>query len=220
MNLEELYSKLMAAHGPQGWWPLLSHGGTNPTKHGSIMGYHPGDYHFPRHNLDRFEIGAGSILTQNTAWTNVEKALRNLAAAGALEPSVVLALEDPVLATLIHSSGYHHAKTRTLKGWASFFIRLQGRTPRREELLALWGIGPETADSIRLYAYGELEMVVDAYTRRILSALDLISPKASYGDIKAFCVAGLPGEVPVYQEFHALMVEHAKGMRATRPARI
>ena len=109
----------------------------------------------------------GAILTQNAAWPNVEKALRALEAPGILDPGAILAQAEPELAALIRPSGYHNAKARKLKELATFFRDLQGRTPSRSELLAVWGIGPETADSIRLYAYGQLEMVVDAYTRRV-----------------------------------------------------
>jgi endonuclease-3 related protein len=108
------------------------------------------------------------------------------------------------------SSGYFNMKARKLRELVAHVRLWDGRTPSREELLAVWGIGPETADSIRLYAYGQVEMVVDAYTRRILAHHGFTGPKASYDKLKAFCVAGLPADLVVYQEFHALIVEHAK----------
>jgi endonuclease III related protein len=214
--LHRFYLSLLDAYGPQGWWPLLGHDGVNPTKTGSITGYHPGEYAFPRNAAERFEICAGAVLTQNTAWPNVEKALRNLAASKALNPERILELPEPDLATLIRPSGYHNTKARKLKELASFSLRSKGQAPSREALLDVWGIGPETADSIRLYAYGQLEMVVDAYTRKIFERLAWVPAPASYEALKQHCVLNLPAEVTVYQEFHALIVEHAKRLKASR----
>ena len=133
-SLHRFYLKLLAAYGPQGWWPLLGHAGSNPTKTGSIAGYHPGDYAFPRNEAERFEICTGAILTQNTAWPNVEKALKALAASGALQPEAFLDLPEAELAALIRPSGYHNTKARKLKELAVFFRKLQGRIPTRDEL--------------------------------------------------------------------------------------
>ena len=214
--LHRFHLELLEAYGPQGWWPLLGHPGTNPTKTGSITGYHPGDYTFPHGEAERFEICVGAILTQNTAWPNVEKALSALAASGTLAPGGILRLPDPDLASLIRPSGYHNTKARKLKELAVFFLGLRGRTPARSELLAVWGVGPETADSIRLYAYGEPEMVVDAYTRRVLDRLGWTSAPSSYENLKHVCVEYLPVGTELCQEFHALVVEHAKRARAAR----
>jgi len=214
MSLHDFFRQLLDAYGPQGWWPLLGHPGINPTKTGACAGYHPGQYDFPRSDSERFEICAGAILTQNTAWPNVEKALHALADADRLSPQGLLALTPPELAVLIRPSGYHNTKARKLQELAAFFLGLQGRVPGRKELLAVWGVGPETADSIRLYAYGQLEAVVDTYTRRVLEGLGRIPAGASYDAMKDHCVAHLPAEVVVYQEFHALVVEHAKRVRA------
>ena len=214
--LHRFFLSLLDAYGPQGWWPLLEHAGVNPTKTGSITGYHPGDYACPHNEAERFEICAGAILTQNTAWPNVEKALRALAAAAALNPEAILRLAEPELAALIRPSGYHNTKARKLKELALFFQNFQGRTPARSDLLAVWGIGAETADSIRLYAYGQLEMVADTYTRRVFERLGFAPAQASYDELKNYSVAHLPLEPIVYQEFHALIVEHAKRMKALR----
>jgi len=208
--LRALYQRLLAEYGPQGWWPLLDHPGTNPTKTGSITGYHPGDYSFPRTGAQRFEIGVGAILTQNTAWTNVEKALLNLREVGALEPVAIRELEPEVLGQLIRPSGYYNTKSRKLKAWADFYLELAGAVPSREALLGVWGIGPETADSIRLYAYGQVEMVVDTYTRRVLEAEGLVPPGLGYEGLKRYCTENLPEDAVVCQEFHALMVERGK----------
>ncbi|OGV71551.1 MAG: hypothetical protein A3K19_09335 [Lentisphaerae bacterium RIFOXYB12_FULL_65_16] len=210
MTLTHIYETLFGAYGPQGWWPLLGVAGTNPTKTGAIRGYHVGDYSFPRNDAERFEICAGAILTQNTAWPNVERALRALADRNVLSPQGVLSLAQPDLATLIRASGYFNAKARKLREFAAFYTGLAGQVPTRAALLDVWGVGPETADSMLLYAYGQEEMVVDAYTRRILGHLRLVKPVADYDTVKRFCARRLPCDLVVYQEFHALLVEHAK----------
>jgi endonuclease III related protein len=205
-----IYRALMDAYGPQGWWPLLEVRGCQPTATGVLRGYHPGDFTFPRTDAQRFEICVGAVLTQNTAWPNVEKALANLRGLAALAPERVLALPDVSLADAVRPSGYYRVKGRKLRELAVAYLRFGGHVPARDELLAVWGIGPETADSIRLYAYGQAEMVVDAYTRRVLAALGWVAETAPYGEIKALCERALPRDVAVYQEFHALVVEHAK----------
>ena len=212
-----IYRVLLDAYGPQGWWPLLDVRGCQPTATGTLSGYHPGDYSFPRTEAQRFEICVGAILTQNTAWPNVEKALFNLKRLEALAPERILALPDVSLEDAVRPSGYFRVKRRKLRELAAAYRRFAGRVPSRAEWLAVWGIGPETADSIRLYAYGQAEMVVDAYTRRILAALGWVTETAPYGEVKACCERGLPREVAVYQEFHALMVEHAKRCYRRRP---
>lgn len=209
----ELYQRLLVEYGPQGWWPILGHPGSNPTKTGAITGYHPGDYRFPKNEAQRFEIGVGAVLTQNTAWPNVEKALINLKGASALDPEGILGLEPETLGDLIRPSGYFNAKTRKLKAWAGFYLDLAGEVPSRAALLGVWGIGPETADSIRLYAYGQPEMVVDAYTRRVLEGEGLAPSGTTYEALKKICIDHLPADPLIYQEFHALMVEHAKRMK-------
>ncbi len=210
MNARQLYQSLLAAYGPQGWWPLLGYQGGNPTASGCLTGYHPGQYGFPRTATERFEICVGAILTQNTAWGNVEIALAALQEEGLLAPRPMLKATPDKLASLIRPSGYFNLKTRKLQEFCRFYSSLAGRVPERAELLRVWGVGPETADSILLYAYGRLEMVVDAYTRRVLARLGLLEEAAPLAQVKRFCQSGLPSEVPVYQEFHALMVEHGK----------
>ncbi len=208
--LNLLYQRLLERYGPQGWWPLVTHAGSNPTKTGAVRGYHPGDYSFPHTTAERFEIACGAILTQNAAWPNAEKALLNLHRLGALAPDALPRLPQAELLAAVRPAGYYNAKARKLLEFGRFFNGLGGRTPSRAGLLAVWGVGPETADSIRLYAYGEPEMVVDAYTRRFLAAAGLVAESAGYDATKAACVAGLPRDVAVYQEFHALLVEHGK----------
>jgi endonuclease III related protein len=206
--------RLYAAYGPQGWWPLLEHRGRNPTLTGRLTGYHPGDYSFPRTEAQRFEICCGAILTQNTAWPNVEKALRGLADQGLLAPREILAVEEEQLQQAIRPSGYFRAKARKLRAFGEFYLHLAGRSPSREQLLQVWGVGPETADSILLYAYAQTEMVIDAYTIRVLRRHGYLRSQSNYAAAKATCERNLPRSLAGYQEFHALMVEHAKRLRA------
>ena len=212
--LATLAERLCAAYGLQGWWPLLEHRGSNPTLTGRLTGYHPGDYSFPRTEAQRFEICCGAILTQNTAWPNVEKALQALAHQGLLAPREILAVDEPRLQQAIRPSGYFRAKARKLRAFCEFHLRLSGRPPSREQLLQVWGVGPETADSILLYAYAQTEMVVDAYTFRVLRHHGYQRREPSYAVAKAYCERNLPRSLDGYQEFHALMVEHAKRWRA------
>jgi len=221
-GLTKLYRKLLTRYGPQGWWPLLElhrgRKGTNPTKTGSMRGYHPGDFSYPRTERQRFEIAVGAILTQNTSWVNVEKALLALEKAGLIDPERMRMAREEELRMPIRPAGYFNQKAKKLKAFAAFYRALEGRTPTREELLALWGIGPETADSILLYAYRVPEFVIDAYTRRVLAAQGFLTGKETYDKVKAFCEKGLPKDVKTYQEFHALLVEHAKRLRPARRA--
>jgi endonuclease-3 related protein len=208
--LECAVSALLGAYGPQGWWPLLAHAGSNPTLTGRLTGYHPADFTFPHTDAERFEICCGAILTQNTAWTNVERALDLLARKEILSPSAVLKATDEALETAIRSSGYFRTKAKKLRAFSEFFLRQGSRTPSRDDLLGVWGIGPETADSIRLYAFKETEMVIDAYTLRVLLHHGYCRSPLDYARAKRYCECHLPRSLENYQEFHALMVEHAK----------
>lgn len=217
LSVAQMYATLLDAYGPQGWWPLLDVAGSNPTATGSITGYHPGVYDYPRSPAQRFEICVGAILTQNTAWSNVETALNALRHGIGLRPRAILEASPSGLESAIRSSGYFRVKARKLREFSETFLTFGQRVPSREQLLRVWGVGPETADSIRLYAYGQPEMVVDAYTRRILVHLGMTGTETTYADLKAVCAAGLPGDVVVYQEFHALLVEHAKRRYRRQP---
>jgi endonuclease-3 related protein len=213
-TLDVFASALLDAYGPQGWWPLLAHAGSNPTLTGRLTGYHPGDYSLPRTAAERFEICCGAILTQNTAWTNVERALGHLSQHALLSPAAILSATDATIEAAVHSSGYFRAKAKKLRAFSAFYLRQDGRTPTRDELLGVWGIGPETADSMRLYAYKQTEMVIDAYTLRVLCRHGYCRPPLDYGRAKRLCERHLPRSLASYQEFHALMVEHAKRLRA------
>lgn len=210
--IRKIYKSLFDSYGPQGWWPLieLHDGGANPTKTDSIQGYHPANYTYPQTRDQQFEIICGALLTQNTSWIQVEKALLNLKQINSLFPESIFSLDLETLKEAVRPAGYYNQKAMRLKTLASWFLELGGQLPEREELLSLKGVGPETADSILLYAFKKPFFVVDAYTKRIVTNLGLADEKASYNEIKALFEENLPEDLAMYQEYHALLVEHAK----------
>jgi len=187
-KIVQLYYELLKKYGPQGWWPCPD--------------YHPGDYSFPKTADQRFEICVGAILTQNTAWTNVEKALLNLKRANALNLKNFLKLSDGKLRELIKPAGYFNQKAKKLQIFAKFLHN----TPTRELLLNLWGIGPETADSMLLYAYKQPFFVVDTYTKRLFPEFKDLD----YEEIRKKFETALPKDYKMYQEYHALIVKQVK----------
>jgi len=213
-----LYSRLLEAYGPQGWWPLPSMAGSRGF---DSRGYHSGSFRWPRSAQGRFEIIVGAVLTQNTAWTNVEMALKRLREAGIEVPEHLLLAPASRLARFIRSSGYYNQKAKKLKVVARVFSQpgaLEPRSaPTREQLLALWGIGRETADSILLYAFAKPIFVVDAYTRRIFTRLGILDGRESYDEIQEQFHRCLPKRAEVYNELHALIVEHAKRHCRSKP---
>lgn len=219
-NLNLIYEKLLNTYSYQGWWPVINHEGLNPTKTGSINGYHPKLYNFPRNNKEQFEIIIGSILTQNTSWPSVEKALINLNGLIDFSPEELLKLskdKNDLFKKAIKCAGFLNQKSKYLENIAMFYLELDGETPSRDELLGVNGIGNETADSILLYAYKEKQFVVDSYTRRIFQYLDYIGEKNSYLDVKKLFENNLNGDVAMFQEYHALIVEHAKRYYSKKP---
>ena len=192
-QLEGIYSKLHQFFGPQHWWP-----GETP-----------------------FEVTVGAILTQNTAWTNVEKAICNLKNAKVLNISALSKISSSRMAHLIKPAGFFNIKTKRLMAWMHFLIQkgcknnldpLQAiPTPQlRHELLKVKGIGPETADSILLYALERSVFVVDAYTQRILKRHNLVSEGATYDEIQSFFEKNLVGSGRLFNEYHALIVAIGK----------
>jgi endonuclease-3 related protein len=186
-----VYDRLLAAYGPQGWWPGSG---------------------------DPFEIVVGAVLTQSVSWKNVERALSNLRAAGALGLPEMQRLEDATLERLLRPSGYYTVKARRLRA----FLRLVdgsfggdlGRLlalplpELRATLLATHGIGEETADAIAVYAAAQPSFVVDAYTVRLFTRLGLGPAGTRYGEWQAFFAAHLPADATLFGEYHALIVRH------------
>lgn len=194
-----LYSRL----GPQGWWPARS----------------------------PFEVAVGAILTQSVSWSNVERAIANLDGAGLLNPEALRRVPLAVLAELIRPAGYYNAKAAKLKAFVEFLFAVHGGRLEslfaqplevaRAQLLGVYGIGPETADSILLYAGGMPTFVVDAYTRRIFHRVG-ICDIASYDGLRLYCMERLPADPAVYNEFHALLVavgkDHCRKQRPRCPS--
>jgi endonuclease III related protein len=210
-RMQRHYRDLLNRYGKQGWWPVRTEWGSH--------GYHPEEDSLPRTRLGRFEICIGAILTQNTAWTNVEKALDSLQRNSCTDPESILRAKTDTLQEWVRSAGYYKAKSAYLKHIASWFLATdeamesQTMEKARQELLAVKGVGPETADSILLYAYGKLTFVIDAYTRRFLARHGLATGKESYGHLRSLMMDSLPKDLWLYQEFHALIVADAKNIR-------
>jgi endonuclease-3 related protein len=223
-----IYQHFYSFYGPQGWWPLSSRTGTPGF---DSRGYHKNDFSSPSSRDEIFEVLVGAILTQNTTWKNAEKALRSMMYHGLVNPMVLMNTPVNEVAGIIRSSGYYNQKAKKLKIIAEFFETGNfGRnntigeeySPGREELLSLWGIGPETADSILLYGFKKPYFVVDAYTKRILTRLGVIRGNETYGEIQIICSSGteeMPFADPVhyYNEYHALFVIHGKIRCKTKP---
>jgi endonuclease-3 related protein len=198
--LEKAYDLMAAHYGPTHWWP--------------------GD--------TAFEIAVGAILTQNTAWTNVEKAIRNLKQEDLLAPRAILDCPTETLEQALRPSGYFRVKTKRLRSFCEHLVRrYRGRMNRmaqrpiealRAEILEVNGIGPETADDILLYACGKIVFVVDAYTRRIFSRHGLVPPDIPYEGLRAFFERHVPPGLHHYKEYHALIVWTGKEFCRRTPA--
>jgi endonuclease-3 related protein len=183
---------MLVRFGPRGWWP-----GETP-----------------------FEVMVGAILTQNTNWGNVERAIANLKARDLLDPQRMLNVPPAELAELIRPAGYFRVKTQRLRNFLAMFVKdydgdvslmqTHSLTTLREVLLLVRGIGPETADSILLYALEKPVFVVDAYTKRILSRHAICCEEDGYAELQALFMEHLADDVPLFNEYHALLVEVGK----------
>lgn len=200
----KVYELLRRAYGPRRWWPVTPPGGTTPLYTGG-----------PRSDLQRFEVAAGAILTQNTAWANAARAIENLNRLGTLSPEAIERMDIRSLASAIRPAGYFNQKAGRLKTMAAYFRAIGKGT--REGLIALDGVGPETADSIMLYAFNARLFVVDAYTRRLFGRLAFVDPSAPYEEIRDRFERNLPRRAFVYREYHALIVEHGKSVCRKAP---
>lgn len=199
-SVQNIYTKSYSAFGPQHWWPA-----NGP-----------------------FEVMVGAILTQNTNWSNVERAIKNLKAAKVLSASAIDAMSCKKLARLIRPAGYYNLKAKRLKSFVEFFVKKYGgRTSTmkkkttlllREELLKVHGIGPETADSILLYALRRPVFVIDAYTKRILSRHNIMDSSESYNSFQGLFHKALPRKVTVFNECHALLVKIGKEFCKPKPS--
>jgi len=206
-NIQKIYESLLSEYDFQGWWPIIN-------SRTLLCEYCGG----PKNEKEIFEVICGSMLTQNVGWDpNVVNALKNLKQKNLLSAKRILSCDEQILKDAIKPTGYYNQKARKLKVMAKFFIDLKGKAPTRDQLLALWGIGPETADSILLYAYNVPCFVVDAYTRRILIHHNVINEDTTYDEIKQLFETQLPKDATMYNEYHALLVEHAKQHYSKKP---
>jgi len=200
-----IYKKLLNNYGEQGWWPIIN----NYT-----CEYNKSFKHDKKTTKQKFEICIGAILTQNTAWKNVEKSLINLKSANIFSPNKILSTPDSKLTSLIRPAGYYNVKTRKLKEISKFFLEhkddFENESLSREELLKVWGVGKESADYIMLYALNKPFFIVDAYTIRIFSRMGFFDEKRKYDFVQDFFQKNLPKDYKIYNEYHALIVEHAK----------
>jgi endonuclease-3 related protein len=198
VRIKSVYQQLYKAYGPQGWWPADS----------------------------RFEVMVGAILTQNTAWLNVERAITNLKLASALSVEAILDSSHEQLAEWIKPSGYLNIKARRLRNFCQWYAKQGGYDDLkrlktgilRARLLAVNGVGPETADSIILYAFSRKVFVIDAYTLRIFSRLGISDADIGYESLREVFENALSKEpVKVFNEYHALIVMHGKEVCRVKP---
>lgn len=204
MPLQKTYETLFRHYGRQHWWP----------------------------GETAFEVMVGSVLTQNTAWTNVEKAIAKLHEAGAMEAELILKAPQRRVAAWIRSAGYFNVKAKRLRNFCAWYVGHGGEkrlrrletVALRHELLRINGVGPETADDILLYAFHRPVFVIDAYTRRLFSRLQMLDGDEPYEEMRSHIEASLRRQtrserkmVPLFNEYHALIVRHGKEICKPRP---
>lgn len=196
-RLHGVFQRLLDAYGPQDWWP-----GDSP-----------------------FEIMVGAVLTQNTAWINVERAIANLINHRALDPARILEAPEGRLADWLRPSGYFNIKARRLRNFCRWYIdageyaalAVLDTETLRHALLGINGVGPETADDILLYAFERPVFVIDAYTRRLFSRLGLITGTEGYEHLRQAMENALGPDTALFNEYHALIVAHAKDICRVKP---
>jgi len=209
VNLYKIYKLLLDHFGEQGWWPTTKEGGYKPEHRGER----------PKVEKERLEIVVGAILTQNTSWKNVEKAIENLNRKGLMDIHKLNHIDKKELARLIRSSGYYNQKAQRIKDFVSFVIdKYEGKLENlfsldiedlRNELLSIKGIGKETADSIILYSALKPIFVIDAYTKRIVERLGITNDK-DYDQLQRIFMESLPKDQKIFAEYHALLVRLGK----------
>ncbi|HNX00148.1 MAG TPA: endonuclease III domain-containing protein, partial [Candidatus Cloacimonadota bacterium] len=192
-TIQEIYSQLFERYGTQHWWPGESHD----------------------------EIIIGAILTQNTNWSNVSKAISNLKKANACDLKSCAEMDTELLEELIKPSGFFRIKAKRLQQASIEILKLSEKKHTlhefRKELLSIHGIGPETADSILLYAFELPVFVIDAYTKRIFSRMGKTTEKSTYHEIQEIFHHSLPLDIALFNEYHALIVRHAKEVCRKKP---
>ena len=198
-KINTIYKILYKEYNARGWWPING-------KYEKL---------YTLNEEDKFEIAIGAILTQNTSWNNVEKALESLRKNNLLNKEKLKKINEKELALLIKSSGYNNQKAKKIKEYIKFLD--SGNEITRENLLSIWGIGNETADSILLYAYCQAVFVIDAYTKRIFSRIGICRENIKYEELQELFHKNLENKHELFNEYHALIVEHAKRFCKTKP---
>ena len=214
--LTKVYSKLYSCFGPQNWWPVTKDKDTTPKYHKNIE----------LNEKQKLEICFGAILTQNTNWKNVEKAIVQLNKNQLIYINKIIRIDNKKLAEIIKSSGYHNQKSKKLKNFCLFLMNeyngnikklfSNSITKLRNELLSINGIGPETADSIILYAAKKPIFDIDAYTKRIYSRIFNIK-KEGYDELQQIFMKKLNNDEKLFNEYHALLVELGKNICKKKP---
>ncbi|MBI2124763.1 hypothetical protein HY637_02700 [Candidatus Woesearchaeota archaeon] len=213
-NLILIYNRLYSHFGSQHWWPVTGEGKLNPE-------YSDG----PKNEKQQLEVCFGAILTQSTSWKNVEKAIINLNKSNLIDINKISKIENERFAKIIKSSGYHNQKAKKLKNFCEFLLKkYDGRLDKlfknniavlREQLLSVNGIGPETADSIILYAAKKPIFVVDAYTKKIFNRIGF--NEGTYDELQQLFHKSLPNSEKLFNEYHALLVELGKHICKKQP---
>lgn len=197
LSCAQVYDQLFATYGPQSWWPADT----------------------------PFEVMVGAILTQNTAWTNVEKALAGLRQIVPIEPEALVALAADRLVAALRPVGYFNVKAHRLRAFCHWYLDAGGwdrlvQMPTavlRPTLLSVHGVGPETADDMLLYAFNRPVFVIDAYTRRLFGRLQTLAADGDYEQLRRGFEAALPPSLALFKEYHALIVRHGKAVCRTKP---
>jgi endonuclease-3 related protein len=212
-----IYERLLKSFGKQHWWPVTKRGEFIPRYHQNIK----------LTEKQKLEICFGAILTQNTSWKNVEKAITNLNKNNLIDCNKILGISTKELAQVIKPSGYHNQKSKKLKNFCLFLKKnynsnlkslfIKDINKLKEELLSINGIGNETADSIILYAANKPTFVIDTYTKRIFSRIGFCDERWSYDKLQALFTKNLNKDTKVFNEYHALLVELGKNICKKKP---
>ncbi len=213
--IKNIYQKLLKSFGPQHWWPVTKDNDKSPKYHKNIN----------LNEKQKLEIIFGAILTQNTSWKNVEKAIINLNKHNLIDVKKTIKIDNKKLAHIIKSSGYHNQKAKKLKNFSGFLLKNYNGNLKelfgndigklRHELLSVNGIGPETADYIILYAAKKPIFVIDAYTKRIMNRIGF--KEESYDELQEMFMDNLEHNGNIFNEYHALLVELGKNRCKTKP---
>jgi len=215
-KLLQIYHRLHQQYGNLNWWPTTLENELHPKYHGKKL-----------NDKQRFEICIGAELAQNTSWKNVEKAIFNLNKEKLISPERISKTNMKKLAKIIKPSGYYNQKAGKLKIFSNYLLKnYNGKVKKlfsknisalRKELLSIKGIGPETADSIILYAAEKPIFVIDAYTKRIFSRLGFCREDCKYDELQNLFMKNLKKDIRLFNNYHALLVEHAKNNCRKKP---